>query len=63
MGSEARAVSLANGWHIYVMGFIRYSDWDSEERYMGFCREYFPQNVLAEGSFRHVDNSDYEYED
>lgn len=53
------------GWRLYVMGYIHYSDINSAERFMGFCREYVAPDPWwgAEGRFKPVDNSDYEYED
>jgi hypothetical protein len=59
---SSRDVLTGMGWVIYVMGFIKYADWDETERYMGFCRRYMPANV-GEGSFYEMPNPDYEYED
>ena len=52
------------GIKLYVMGYVRYSDPDQNERFMGFCREYDPPIVIGGNSrFKTVNNEDYEYED
>jgi hypothetical protein len=46
------------GWVMYIMGQIRYSDEGGADRFMGFCRR-----RGDDGRFRTVDDPDYEYED
>jgi hypothetical protein len=48
---------------IYVMGAIRFSDWNLQDRWMGFCQKYMPSEEGGEGRFLSVDNPNYEYED
>ena len=40
------------------MGQIHYRDEDGNDRFMGFCRQW-----SGEGTFRAVNEPDYEYED
>lgn len=54
----------SQGWKVWVLGAIRYSDISENERWMGFCREYVPTNRdVGEGRFVAVTNTDYEYQD
>jgi hypothetical protein len=49
---------------LFVVGFIRYSDLNEIERFMGFCREYIvPEAGNSDGRFVAVHDPDYEYED
>ncbi len=66
LSGDPKINPTGGGQRIYVMGFIRYSDWDLKERLMGFCREYVPSKhaiSLGEGRFEAVTHSDYEYQD
>jgi hypothetical protein len=64
IGDEAREILLGGPTHLYVMGAVRYSDWNLKERWMGFCQKYtLPEIISGEGRFVAVDNPDYEYED
>jgi hypothetical protein len=56
-----------SGWRFYILGAIRFSDWNPDkERWMGFCRVFVPADgggSGSEGRFMPVNNGDYEYED
>jgi hypothetical protein len=61
---EAQSIILGGPFHLYVMGAVRFSDWDLKDRWMGFCHHYvLPEISGGEGRFVPVDNPDYEYED
>lgn len=61
----ARAPYILQGIErLYLMGAIRYADWDEKERWMGFCRLYEPpERPGSDGRFVAVDNPDYEFSD
>jgi hypothetical protein len=48
----------AHEWTVFVMGQIQYRDEGGNDRFMGFCRKW-----QGEGTFRTVDEPDYEYSD
>jgi hypothetical protein len=56
-------VDTINGSKAFVMGWIEYTDSLDVGRITRFCREYVASAVGAEGRFRAVNDSDYEYED
>ncbi len=58
MGTMIRPHSGPGGWHVYIIGEIRYADGNGRVRYLGFCRE-----LGSDGRFRPVDDPEYEYED
>jgi hypothetical protein len=65
LGVFADDIAFFRGnYRLYVMGYIRYSDWDNRERFMWFCRVYtLPEVGGGEGRFVPVENSDYESQD
>jgi hypothetical protein len=64
IGPQARAIMTGGGVYLYVMGAVKFSDWNLNERWMGFCQQYIPAPLVAgEGHFVPVENPDYEYED
>jgi hypothetical protein len=60
MGQEADAINVGGeGWRLYVMGWIRYTDDRKIILYTRFCR----QLQYPERRFRAIDDPDYEYAD
>ncbi len=54
---------LTQGFHIYVMGWIRYADGRKITRQTTFCRLYNVANGERHPRFHVVDDPDYEHED
>jgi hypothetical protein len=63
LGDLAFGLGFGGMTGLYVMGAIRFSDWNLQDRWMGFCQQYMPSGDGGEGRFAPVENSDYEYED
>jgi hypothetical protein len=60
MGQEANNVALCNGnWHLWVMGWIEYSDENGFVRHTRFCRLW----RTPEDRFFPIHDHDYDYED
>lgn len=59
MGEEGRDILHGTGnWHLYVMGWVEYTDDLNIHRRIEYCREY----RMPEGRFIAVNNTDYEHE-
>jgi hypothetical protein len=64
MGSDAaHFMSLTEGFHVYVMGWVQYADAKCIARRAAFCRIYRRSEPEGRPRFHVVSDPDYEYED